>query len=359
MKNASTQQNSRKVYLDLLRMIAIYMVLFTHTASKGFSFFAVSQYSSFYPLYLFVSVLIKIAVPTFFMISGTLLLGKNEPLRVLLKKRVVKYLIVLIFASLSMYLYTCFRADTTKFSISGFFKALYSGKITTAYWYLYAYLAFLLMLPLLRKLAQSLSNREFEWMIILMVALGVVQIIQFIAFKGSLVYNKNFSFFITQNYIFYPLMGYYFDRKINSDHLSRRKIILLWILSFIVICISCYMTDYKCTLTGDWRESTVQTFFGTFIFIPTNTLFVTAKYIFTKCRVSESIKNIISKIGATTFGIFLIERICRAETQFVFDFLKPYIHTFPACLVWIFVACVFGCVIILLLKKIPIINKFI
>ena len=54
-----------------------------------------------------------------------------------------------------------------------------------------------------------------------------------------------------------------------------------------------------------------------------------------------------------------IERICRAETQFVFDFLKPYIHTFPACLVWIFVACVFGCVIILLLKKIPIINKFI
>ena len=67
----------RKIYLDFLRIIAIFMVLFNHTGTSGFVLFTVTQRSALYPFYLFNAILIKIAVPLFFMISGVLLLGKN------------------------------------------------------------------------------------------------------------------------------------------------------------------------------------------------------------------------------------------------------------------------------------------
>ena len=57
-------------------------------------------------------------------------------------------------------------------------------------------------------------------------------------------------------------------------------------------------------------------------------------------------------------GIYLIEQICRKETKFVFIYLQPYIHTLPACLVWILIACIAGGVVVLLLKQIPVIKKF-
>ena len=69
----------RKSYLDVLRNIAIFMVLFNHTGSKGFAIFTtVAPQSVSYWIYLFGAIFIKIAVPIFFMISGALLLEREN-----------------------------------------------------------------------------------------------------------------------------------------------------------------------------------------------------------------------------------------------------------------------------------------
>ena len=59
----------RKVYIDFLKIIAIYMVMFNHTYEKGYLLFTITQGSNWYPVYLFCSIFIKIAVPLFFMAS--------------------------------------------------------------------------------------------------------------------------------------------------------------------------------------------------------------------------------------------------------------------------------------------------
>lgn len=84
----------RKVYIDFLKIIAIYMVLFNHTETKGFVLFTIARTSKLYPLYLFNAIFIKIAVPLFLMTSGALLLGKSESYRDLMNKRFFKYLFI-------------------------------------------------------------------------------------------------------------------------------------------------------------------------------------------------------------------------------------------------------------------------
>lgn len=80
------KKTNRKSYIDLLKIMAIYMVLFNHTKDKGFILFTIAQGSKLYPFYLFNAIWIKIAVPLFFMTSGALLLGKEESIGQILKK---------------------------------------------------------------------------------------------------------------------------------------------------------------------------------------------------------------------------------------------------------------------------------
>lgn len=95
----------RKLYIDFIKIIAIYMVLFNHTGNRGFVLFTVARSSLLYPLYLLLAIFIKIAVPLFFMCTGALLLGKEESYRDLLMKRFLKYAILLLVASAIIYIY--------------------------------------------------------------------------------------------------------------------------------------------------------------------------------------------------------------------------------------------------------------
>ena len=68
----------RKEYIDFLKIIAIYMVLFIHTSTKGSLIFIQKPFAVQSYFYLFFGIIVKIAVPLFFMSSGALLLGNTE-----------------------------------------------------------------------------------------------------------------------------------------------------------------------------------------------------------------------------------------------------------------------------------------
>lgn len=157
MKHDTAIPASRRVYIDFLKVIAIYLVLFNHTGVSGFVLFTVRQGTKMYFPLMFNAILIKIAVPLFFMASGALLLGKEESYGDLLRKRFLRFLVVLVVASLISYLYTCLRQGSQALSAAYFWTMLYTHNLAGSYWYLYAYLAYILMLPLLRKLAKAMT----------------------------------------------------------------------------------------------------------------------------------------------------------------------------------------------------------
>jgi surface polysaccharide O-acyltransferase-like enzyme len=292
------------------------------------------------------------------MISGALLLDKEEPYGLLLRKRFLRHLLVLICASANLYIYTATQMTHKEMSVSEFLKNMYSGKITVAYWFLFAYLGFILMLPLLRKLVRNMEDRDFKWILGICTAVSLLDYLQFYLFQGKVSYSSDFSVFVSQNYVLYPLMGYYMEKRMSEKDLNKKNFLILWGAAILSIAVTCYMSHYRCAVTNNWKESNCS-FLSHLIFFPAMAVFFTARLWFTRHAPGPKLSKVISTLGGLTFGIYLIERICRMETQKIYFLLEPYIHPFPACFIWILCACLFGGVCIFVLKLIPGFKKWI
>ena len=357
--NKSGTDNKRLVHLDVLRIIAIYMVLFNHTGTKGFVLFTVSRESAFFPFYLCNAIFIKIAVPLFFMVSGALLLRKEESL-CKVTGRFVRFLIILIVASAIAYFYKYFRLQAVDhISLVDFFTLLYKEPLSDGLWFLYAYLGYLLVLPFLRAIAQNMEKKMFIWLLAVTGLFSFLQIVEWILWRGAVFRYSYFTAFITSFYVLYPLMGYYIENRMPESRYNRKTLAVLLLASCIAIIVCAYMTCWRCSSIGEWEEESCQTFFSTFIYIPAGTVYYVTKYFFITHDLRNRTKRIISIIGNATFGLYLIEQICRRETVFIYSCLKPYIHSLPACWVWILAACMMGIIITIIIKKAPFIGKYI
>lgn len=354
-------QNQRKIYIDFIKIIAIFMVLFNHTNTDGFGLFTVAGQSVLYPFYLGIAILIKAAVPLFFLCTGALLLNKEEPYKVILKKRLLRFLIVLLIGSLINYFYQGFYLKQFDMSISDFIVRIYSGNIVGSYWYLYAFLAYILMLPFIRILARHMRTKDFQYLVLFYLFYRSLDIAEGLIWNGNVTTNESWIVFGTLNYVFYSLMGYYIDQRLRESDFTKKNVCILLVASIISIVIVMLATTYLCYSNGDWALGAkhAEMFFNTLIFIPAISIFFTARYYFSKHMLCKSVQNIIAQLAGTTFGIYLIEEILRTETYKIYQYLCPYFHSFLSCCIWILTACICGSILTWILKKIPIVRKYI
>lgn len=176
----------RKLYIDFVKIIAIFMVLFNHTGTNGYTLFTIARDSLLHPFYLGNAIFIKVAVPLFFMTSGALLLEREESYRTVFRKRFLRYLLVLLAGSAVAYAYTCLRWHPQAMSFHYFVKMLYTKNLSVAYWFLYAYLAYLLMLPLLRRLAKAMTRQDYFLMIGMYGFLRALPLADFLLWRGGM-----------------------------------------------------------------------------------------------------------------------------------------------------------------------------
>lgn len=345
----------RKVYLDALRIIAIYMVLFTHTGTAGNMLFTVSKESPFYFFYMMGSVFVKMSVTLFFMISGAVLLHKNESMGEVIKHRFMKFLIVLILASLIMYLYWGGRGNYSEITPRHFVRTVYTSQVVAAYWYLYSHLAVILMLPLLRKMVQNMIDKEFGYLFLLSIFMNVLPMFDYLVWKGAYRHNGNFNVILTTNLIIWPLAGYFIEHRMKPSDFNRKNMITLTLLSLLSMLICCFMTEYEYANMGEQQG---YQFMDSLVLIPAFTVFYGVKMLFLKHSFQERICHRISQIGELTFGIYLFEQIYRDGTRFIYDKLQPVLHSLPSCWIWILCACILGGGVTFVLKKIPVLNRF-
>jgi len=348
------------VHLEAFRILAIYCVMFNHTGENGFFLFSVAQESPFYGLYLFISIACKFAVPLFYMVSGALLLKKEESIGVVYKKRFLRMLIILLVTSVFYAVYDAVATETP-FELIGFLKTIYRSRQSMALWYLYSYLALMMMLPLLRKLAKGLVLNEYiYWALMSILFVGIIPILQYRLIQDEVTINSNLKgALFTSTAIVYFMMGHFFEHVLPEKYYTVKNAVIGLISSVICIAICCCMTDYRVEITGECSEGVSQVFHNSLIAVPTYTIYFSGKLFFMKRQVSQKIQNLICLVGSTTFGIYLLERVLRTETQIIFTTLKPTIGTLPACIIWIAAAFLLGFFVTLILKKIPIIGKYI
>ena len=161
----------KRLDIELMRIIAAFFVLYNHTGANGFSkFLSYDPHTFHYWLYLFLSISCKVSVPLFLVIAGALMLGREpEPVKYLWRHRVLHIFSILLVWSVFYYLLEVGEGNE-KFNIFHFFTKLYSNGWNFSYWYLYAYLSMLIVLPLLQRFAQGLSDNDYKYALVLYIA---------------------------------------------------------------------------------------------------------------------------------------------------------------------------------------------
>lgn len=331
----------RMLWADITRITAIYLVVQIHTSSV----FINPQF-----LNTFILKLSVISVPLFVMLSGALLLGKQDGYRRFFRKRCIKVLFPWIIWTF-VYMYFNFNFRNHNQVISEFFSSQVSPFSQWIYFFFHTFLSNLWFLPLIfglyiltppLRLFVRLANRSD----ILYFIVFWFLIFSFLPvyYDSSLFPDYEPSiFFAPFQYVGYFLLGYIlFKKKIFRNV----KLYALFLFGILPILISLLPINNK------YIQEFVHRFLdpGTVI----SSLFMFSFLFFMSNKIDRRIKfglrKLISNISGASLGIYVIHEIV------AFIFVNDIYRLFPlGHLVTFFIFVISACTV-LLLQKIPLIR---
>lgn len=348
-------KRQKLLYLEILRIIAIFFVIFNHTNVNGSLAYTLMPTGSLrWFIYIGFSILCKFAVPLFFMISGALLLNKEETLGAVFKKRVLR-VITLIFVAYGFY-FVLDLLNGYSLNIVEFLESIYRGSGMEHLWFLYAYLGFIISLPFLRSIARDLDWEKF---LIIFVGVALLQfvlpILDFLIFRqtGALSGYLN-NLWLFSQIVAFPLIGYYLEHHLTNKNKTRQKdIIILAFLAVSSLIISVLMTRYALFFT-DYTE---LFFNAPAIFISTF-LYVAIKRLFAGRYLPKWLNSSLLSMGSSVLGIYIIHPLIQVKTgSIAIFFINSRLGLLVSGLLWTLAVFLISYLIILMPKKIVLIGR--
>lgn len=360
-KSLPKQGKTKKTYYEWIRLIACFFVIFNHL--KGYVLFMNSSGVK-QLLYMILSVITKINVPLFFMVSGALLLEKQEDTRTVLKKRVSRICLVILLFSLGIYteclLYAFAQGRDYEFTLKRFVYGVLARNLdeTGAYWYLYAYLGFLFMLPFLQRIAKQMNRGEFYMLLslhfVLWSLLPICNIFLWLAGQESVSLAEEFSVPLASTAaFFYPLAGYYIDHKIDVRAVSKRKWAGLGMAAIAGIFLSCL-----CVYINGASDENYLTLFDYLLAV---TVFLSVKYA-VKVRLpalsAGKTAEAVCFMGSLTFGIYLLDHYFKLVLYRGYEAAaERFMPSLFASFGWCLISMILGGTVTWILKKLPLCRK--
>ena len=359
-KGRQRGMKKKKLHLEFLRFLAILLVIFNHTGESGYLYFTTVPGSKLYPLYFFLSVLCKIAVPLFWMVSGALLLEKEEDIKTLFLHRFLRMAVVLAVFSFGYYLYSAKGNPDFRLSPVYFLELLYSADLAPAFWYLYAYLGMLVILPVLRKAAKNMTDSEFMAFFAAMLLLrGIVPVLEYTLWHGERTINPSFlGNFFSYDVVFF-LMGYFLEHRLRAEELKSSKALALALLGAAVMILMMVGTQMRLRDGGLMTDAEGERFYAGLLFVPSAAVFYSSRLLFGNADEKMAFSKAIVTLGSVSFGGMLLEHFVRCETGFIFRALNRVLPEFSSAVLWTIAVYLIGGLATWLLKKIPGVKKFI
>lgn len=337
----------KKTYIECLRIIAIILVIYNHTRELGYTLYQYTSHTLSYYFSIFMIPVCKTAVPVFLMISGANLLGKEETYKKLFSGRFIKYLwIILFWGTLQYFRYV--RTGTVTLSVRDWWNNIYSEPILETYWYLYSYLGFLMLLPLLRKIVSGMSKKDYCYLFLINCISAMLAVMGY--FSGGFV---NYNVFMLPAVVIYPILGFGIDYVINFG--KGRKILNYGLMIILPLCfiVSVSLIYLKRTNSHEDFMNLIQCFTpiiscGIFGFVKE----IDASYFY-----SEKIKKIVTIMGSTTFGVYLIEDLVRNQIIKLLVHINAY--DFIIAILYTLLTFIAGSMVVFIMKRIPILKRII
>lgn len=315
----------RKTYIEIMRIIAAFFVIVNHTSVDVFlSKSEPLSFTWFFSLtYFFLS---KIAVPVFFMIMGGLLLNKIDKPRKSVE-RVVRMVIVAVLFSLVYYIKTNYN-NAEALTVSAFLHKIITFRTANAYWYLYAYIGLLVVLPLMQRIAQAFSKKAIQYLII--ISVGVFGIVPLIDIFFHIPIHHDFTDPLFPVHIGVVFLGYYIEKymKIDKTTFFGAFLILISMISFqVLFTYNFYLENSQSFLMLDnWKYLTIV--------LSSVCFYIMFKYLSTVVSIKESVSKILCYLGSLTFGIYLLSDFMMELTRKMYNNLSTEINVLLAVFIW-------------------------
>jgi surface polysaccharide O-acyltransferase-like enzyme len=291
---------SRVLWVDLIKVIAIFSVVFLHSASPILYQYSKIDILNWHIGNMYDSAL-RMCVPLFFMISGVLLLNaKEESLSMFFRKRLKKVILPLFIWSL---IYIIFRKFALHEDIN-IFKAFLNSLVLPQYyhlWFLYAIIGIYFFIPILKIFINNSSNNiQIYFLVLWIITVFMMPLAS--RFLGNEI--PNYMPMMT-GYIGYFVLGYLLCKIKITKRLFSLSIILFFVSTTITFLDTFYLTQKAGVFTSYFYEyltlSTLIQATSFFIILK----FIGEKYLNTQSRINSIIVN----ISFASFGIYLIHPI--------------------------------------------------
>ena len=356
----------KKVYLEALRILAILFILYQH--QPAYDLFLVSE-GPLWWIYTALAVFTRMNVPVFFMISGILLLGREESFGTLLRKRVLRHVLVItIFSGIYFILFAA-RGGVSGMSAAGavwtFLTQVFRNTVegSKELWFLYAYLGFLLMLPFLRRIAASGDRKDLIYLLVLRFVLFSVlpSVNLFLQLSGlpTLQVSEDFTLpLVMLDAFFFPLYGFLLERTVRVEAFRGKQLLILFAVLLFAVLDPVLFTRYQGQRVGEYT----QDFILKYNYLIAGALFLLVKYLFTRVRAfrKKGFQNVVVFLGPLTFGIYLFDHLLK-ELLWAPYYLNAerFLPTLLMSAGWILISFVLCGAFTFVLKKIPGIRKLI
>ncbi|MBM6831326.1 acyltransferase [Faecalicoccus acidiformans] len=286
-------------------------------------------------------------VPCFVMITGALLLDKNKELSIekVLKKYVLRILEALLFCCVIFIIYdtVVHKEPIGLCLIVEMIFDFFLGNSWSHLWYLYLLIGIYLLLPIYKVITSNASDKLIKYLLfIYFVFLSLIPMLE--------VFRIHIAFYITVSsiYPFYLFFGYALHHEIIS--LKRYQSLLMFILSSLCIILLTILNQENMNLDF---EPLLNNYSSIFVVIQSIGIFSLVDNI--KWKKSAWVK----KIDVLTFGVYLVHMIfIRSILKYMS--INPFLNI-PVLNITILVIMIFilSLLVVMALKKVPIINKFI
>lgn len=339
-------EGNRIYYLDVLKFIAIFGVIFIHVCGfTGHAKMLNIRVSSFSQLFYF-------AVPIFLMITGTLLLDKDITISSFLKKRLSRVVYPYLFwicLAIIMFLYVS-NTPVQDYPIQiadKFFNVSWN-------WYFWMILGVYLVIPIVNEFIIGKGEEACRYFIILMI---------FASIFYSLCAYLNYTTALDLRYFIYPIsfvvLGYYLSR--HEFGLSKNVLIIISLAVFMLT------TAIKVVYSPDilLYASNANIFLNSeldisiFSILQAASLFLIFKNLNYRILEKSPVKSFVTSVSRSSYGMYLSQIILLIPLSQVFRyFISTGTGTFLHVILFTVLIFIITWIMVLAVDRIPKLHIF-
>ncbi len=297
----SEEKKNYVFWLDLTRVISIFMVIVIHVSSPLYNHMGRNEFPNWLAGVIYNSIA-RVSVPLLFMVSGYLLLRREESLLSFFNNRFRKVLIPM-GVWLAIYLLWD-RGGFANFTLLNALKAMLfamlTGSVYYHFWFLYSLVAIYFFVPALRGFVRSADETNLWYLALVWFFFGPLMDYLERTFLDA-AFVLNFGFFT--RYFGYFYLGYVLGRT----RFSPRASLLAAAAHLVLIVFTAYSTVALSLKTGEFQD-----FYLYYLRLNLALMSVFA-FIWLKSlgewlgeRASPALMRLFRSLSSASFGVYLI-----------------------------------------------------